>query len=151
MQHPLIKIISQSVALPAAEEAIILSFFNKKQYKGNEILLHQGESNTNDKEWPAKVKGVYENLLRDLNLKAEEVPLIAGEVVHAEQKGVCASMNKIISELPKTISTAQVVSSQGCAALGDNLHFSPTGYRELGRRYAEKMLGVLGCKSAESK
>lgn len=115
------------------------------------ILLHQGESNTNDKEWPVKVKGVYENLLRDLNLKAEDVPLIAGEVVHAEQKGVCSSMNKIIGELPKTIPTAQVVSSQGCAALGDNLHFSPAGYRELGRRYAEKMLPLLGCKLAESK
>jgi alpha-L-fucosidase 2 len=115
------------------------------------ILLHQGESNTNDKEWPAKVKGVYENLLRDLNLKAEEVPLIAGEVVHAEQQGVCASMNKIIGELPQTIPTAQVVSSQGCTALGDRLHFSPAGYRELGRRYAEKMLGSLGFKLAEPK
>ncbi len=115
------------------------------------ILLHQGESNTNDKEWPAKVKGVYENLLRDLNLKAEEVPLIAGEVVHAEQKGVCASMNKIIGALPQTIPTAQVVSSQGCAVLGDKLHFSPAGYRELGRRYAEKMLSILGFKLAEPK
>ena len=50
------------------------------------ILLHQGESNTNDKEWPNKVKGVYENLLKDLNLKAEDVPLVAGEVVGADQK-----------------------------------------------------------------
>lgn len=115
------------------------------------ILLHQGESNTNDKDWPAKVKGVYENLLRDLNLKAEDVPLIAGEVVHAEQKGVCASMNKIIVELPKTIPTAQVVSSQGCAALSDNLHFNPAGYRELGRRYAEKVLPLLGYNLAEPK
>ena len=30
------------------------------------ILLHQGESNTNDKEWPNKVKRVYDNLLKDL-------------------------------------------------------------------------------------
>ena len=34
------------------------------------ILLHQGESNTNDKEWPNKVKTVYDNLLKDLELKA---------------------------------------------------------------------------------
>ncbi|HUZ08112.1 MAG TPA: sialate O-acetylesterase, partial [Candidatus Paceibacterota bacterium] len=26
------------------------------------ILLHQGESNTGDKEWPNKVKGIYDNL-----------------------------------------------------------------------------------------
>jgi alpha-L-fucosidase 2 len=108
------------------------------------ILLHQGESNTNDKEWPQKVKGVYENLLKDLNLAAAAVPLLAGEVVHAEQRGVCASMNAIIGDLPKTIPTGHVISSQGCAVLGDRLHFSPAGYRELGKRYAEKMLGLLG-------
>ena len=46
------------------------------------ILLHQGESNTNDKDWPLKVKGVYDNLLNDLGLSAANVPLLAGEVVH---------------------------------------------------------------------
>jgi CRP-like cAMP-binding protein len=43
MQHPLINIISQSVAVPAAEEGFILSFFSKKHYKRNEILLYEGE------------------------------------------------------------------------------------------------------------
>ncbi|HVV73067.1 MAG TPA: sialate O-acetylesterase, partial [Verrucomicrobiae bacterium] len=33
------------------------------------ILLHQGESNTNDKQWPEKVKSIYDNLLQDLRLK----------------------------------------------------------------------------------
>jgi alpha-L-fucosidase 2 len=110
------------------------------------ILLHQGESNTNDKEWPNKVKGVYENLLKDLNLKAEEVPLLAGELVGADQQGACASMNKIIDELPKTLPTAHVVSSEGCASRPDHLHFTAAGYRELGKRYAEKMLSLLGNK-----
>jgi hypothetical protein len=111
------------------------------------ILLHQGESNTNDKEWPNKVKAVYENLLKDLNLKTEDVPLLAGEVVAADQKGQCASMNKIIDDLPKTIPTAHVVSATGCTALPpQHLHFTPEGYRELGRRYAETMLPLLGYK-----
>jgi hypothetical protein len=114
------------------------------------ILLHQGESNTNDKEWPNKVKGVYENLLKDLNLKAEDVPLLAGEVVAADQKGACASMNKIIDELPKTIPTAHVVSATGCTALPpDHLHFTPAGYREMGTRYGETMLPLLGVKMAK--
>ena len=110
------------------------------------ILLHQGESNTNDKEWPNKVKGIYENLLRDLNLKATDVPLIAGELVNADQNGACASMNRIIAELPKTIPTAHVISSAGCEARKDRLHFSASGYRELGRRYGEKMLSLMGHK-----
>lgn len=115
------------------------------------FLLHQGESNNNDKEWPDKVKAIYENLLKDLTLKAEETPLLAGEVVHADQNGACASMNKIIDDLPKIIPTAHVVSSAGCEARRDRLHFAPAGYRELGKRYAEKMLPLLGHKSAEVK
>ena len=113
------------------------------------ILLHQGESNTNDKEWPNKVKSVYENLLKDLNLQAEQVPLLAGEVVNADQEGLCASMNTIINELPQTIPNAQVISSKGCLSRPDHLHFTAAGYRELGRRYAEKMLSLLGYKMAD--
>jgi hypothetical protein len=113
------------------------------------ILLHQGESNTGDREWPAKVKAVYENLLKDLNLNASDVPLVAGEVLGADQHGKCASMNKIIGELPNVIPTAHVVSSTGCAGRPDGLHFTPEGYRELGRRYAETMLPLLGYKRAD--
>jgi alpha-L-fucosidase 2 len=115
------------------------------------ILLHQGESNTNDKQWPNKVKGIYENLLKDLNLKAQDVPLLAGELVNADQKGACASMNRIIDDLPNTIPTAHVVSSAGCISRPDHLHFTAAGYRELGTRYARTMLPLLGCKVAEPK
>lgn len=104
------------------------------------ILLHQGESNTDDAGWPAKVAKIYGDLLRDLNLTAADVPLLAGETVHAEQQGATASMNEIIATLPETIPTAHVISSRGCEARGDRLHFTPTGYRELGRRYGRKML-----------
>jgi hypothetical protein len=107
------------------------------------ILLHQGESNTGDTGWPGKVKGVYENLLRDLNLQASQVPLLAGEVVNADQQGQCAAMNPIIACLPETIPTAHVISSKGCEAREDHLHFSPAGYRELGKRYGEEMLKLL--------
>lgn len=114
------------------------------------IVLHQGESNTKDKEWPRKVKGIYENLLKDLNLQVEDVPLLAGELVNEDQGGACASMNKIIDELPKTIPTARVVSSAGCASRPDHLHFTPEGYRELGRRYGKKMLSLMGYQTAET-
>jgi alpha-L-fucosidase 2 len=108
------------------------------------ILLHQGESNTYDKKWPNKVQGVYDNLIKDLNLKATEVPLLAGEVAGADQNGACASMNAIIDDLPKTIPTAHVISSAGCTVRPDHLHFTSAGYRELGKRYGEKMLSLLG-------
>ena len=53
-------------------------------------------------------------------------------------------MNTIIDDLPKTIPTAHVISSAGCAGLLDHLHFTPAGYRELGKRYGEKMLSLVG-------
>ena len=111
------------------------------------ILLHQGESNTGDVHWPEKVKLVYDNLLKDLNLKAESTPLLAGEVVNADQGGVCASMNTIIATLPKTISNSYVISSSGCPDVADNLHFSAEGYRILGKRYAAKMLEIMKVKN----
>ncbi len=106
------------------------------------ILLHQGESNSGDKEWPEKIKRIYSNLLKDLDLKAEEVPLLAGELVNADQQGACAGMNAIIGTLPQTIPTAHVVSSSGCAGRSDHLHFTPQGYRDLGKRYAETMFSI---------
>lgn len=114
------------------------------------ILLHQGESNTNDTLWTKKVKGVYDHLLKDLNLKAKNVPLLAGETVHADQGGVCASMNKIIGTLPQIIKNAHVISSAGCTDAADNLHFDAAGYRELGKRYAENMLSIMGIGSQQA-
>jgi len=107
------------------------------------ILLHQGESNTGDTQWPNKVKKIYNDLMTDLNLDASSVPLLAGEVVHANQGGSCASMNGIIANLPKTLSNSYVISSDGCTDGPDNLHFDAAGYHELGRRYAMKMLDLL--------
>jgi len=115
------------------------------------ILLHQGESNTNDQQWPLKVQRIYKNLIEDLKLNADTVPLLAGQVVHADQGGACASMNTIIDTLPETIPNAHVVSSQGCASRRDHLHFTPEGYRELGKRYAAVMLPLLGYEPANTK
>ncbi|MCH5312293.1 MAG: acetyl xylan esterase [Prevotella sp.] len=108
------------------------------------VLMHQGESNTGDPEWANKVQKVYDRLLGDLQLKPEEVPLLAGEVVQANGEGQCIAMNRQIDELPKTLNTAHVVSSTGCSNGPDKLHFDAAGYRELGRRYGEKMLELLG-------
>jgi len=113
------------------------------------ILLHQGESNTGDSQWPTKVKGVYNNLITDLGLDATKVPLLAGEVVNADQGGVCASMNTIIAKLPQTISNSYVISSSKCTDQADNLHFNSAGYRKFGTRYGIKMLSLLGYEVAE--
>ena len=110
------------------------------------ILLHQGESNTGDKEWPMKVKKIYDDLLTDLNLPANSLPLLAGELVNADQGGKCASMNTIIATLPQVIPKALVVSSKGLPAVPDKLHFSSEGIRIFGKRYAAALLASQGKK-----
>jgi hypothetical protein len=60
-----------------------------------------------------------------------------------DQQGASSSINTIMATLPKVIPTAHVISSAGCEARRDRLHFTPAGYRELGKRYAEKMLTLL--------
>jgi hypothetical protein len=106
------------------------------------ILMHQGESNPNDTLWTKKVKAIYDNLIADLNLNPENVPLLAGELLSAEFHGKCAGFNPFIAQLPNVIPSAHVVSSQGCPGSPDGLHFTAEGYRILGRRYGEKMLKV---------
>ena len=108
------------------------------------ILMHQGETNTGDPKWAGMVKQVYENLCGDLQLKPEEVNLYAGNIVQADGKGVCIGCKKQIDELPQTIHTSQVISSDNCSNGPDRLHFDAAGYRELGCRYGEAVARHLG-------
>ena len=108
------------------------------------ILMHQGETNTGDPKWAGMVKQVYDNLCGDLQLKPEEVNLYAGNIVQAEGKGVCIGCKKQIDELPNTLHTAQIISSDDCTNGPDRLHFDAAGYRELGCRYGEAVARHLG-------
>ena len=108
------------------------------------ILMHQGETNTGDPKWAGMVKQVYDNLCGDLNLKPEEVNLYAGNIVQAGGKGVCIGCKKQIDELPLTLHTSQVISSDDCTNGPDRLHFDAAGYRELGCRYGEAVARFLG-------
>ncbi len=108
------------------------------------ILMHQGETNTGDARWAGWVQQVYDRLCGDLQLKPEEVNLYAGNIVQAGGKGVCIGCKKQIDELPQTLHTAQVISSDDCTNGPDRLHFDAAGYRELGCRYGETVARFLG-------
>lgn len=108
------------------------------------IILHQGETDAYNETWPQKVKELYGYLLKELNLKAEDCPIIAGEPVGAEYNGVCKHSIPTIQTLPLWIPTSAVVSSKGCPPLNDNLHFNHEGYVKLGKRYAYAMLKFMG-------
>ncbi|MCR4603414.1 MAG: hypothetical protein K5683_07790 [Prevotella sp.] len=108
------------------------------------ILMHQGETNNGQQDWPQKVKQVYESLLSDLGLNAADVPLFAGETVNADVGGTCSLHNSIIAKLPQVIPTAHVIPSNGCPCASDNIHFTIDGYRTMGKRYAYEVLRTMG-------
>ena len=65
------------------------------------------------------------------------------------RSGVSAGANNNIAKLPQQSKNFYVVSSEGFnQALGDgqNVHFTSQEYRDFGKRYAEKMIEVLGDK-----
>jgi hypothetical protein len=102
------------------------------------ILFHQGESDTGSPEWVGKVAEMLDDLRADLGF-GEEVPFLAGELL---QGGCCDSHNPLINELPDSITNAHVISSDGLSGM-DEAHFDLQGQRELGQRYADKMLELL--------
>lgn len=109
------------------------------------ILLHQGCSNNGDPNWPTMVKKIYEDLLKDLGLKAEEVPLLVGETLRQDQGGACYGHNTVVAKMPEVVPTSRVVRSNGCPGNGtDPWHFSAQGYRIMGKRYAYEALKAMG-------
>jgi hypothetical protein len=98
------------------------------------ILLHQGESGSSTNQWAAEVKIIYNNLIKDLSLDASKTPLLVGDLVKP---------SNMIKNLPNTLPSAHVISSNGITERGDGLHFDAKGYRDFGKRYAQTMLTIL--------
>ena len=107
------------------------------------IIFHQGETDEGDSDWPNKVKKVYDRLVRDVGLD-ENIPFFAGEVPY---QGSSKGTNNNIRQLPNKSKNFYLVSAEGLNDLDMmRIHFSSQGYRDFGKRYAEKVMEVLGDK-----
>lgn len=118
----------------------ILSRARRAQQAGviRGILFHQGESDSGQAAWPAKVQAMVSDLRADLEL-GEDTPFLVGELYY---DGACASHNELIAQLPASIPNCTVVSAMGLGGI-DPFHFDLPAQRTLGARYGEKMLGLL--------
>ena len=105
------------------------------------IIFHQGETDEGDGDWPNKVKKVYDRLVKDIGLDAN-IPFFAGEVPY---QGSSKGTNNNIRKLPQQSKNFYLVSAEGLNDLDMmRIHFSSQGYRDFGKRYAEKVMEVLG-------
>lgn len=107
------------------------------------LLVHQGETDAYSDYWPKELSKVYNQIREELGV-TEEWPILVGEAVGIDQNGVCAHANPTLDRVHDFLPNAYTISSYGCEAAEDDLHFSAAGYRKLGRRYAVKMLQLMG-------
>jgi len=107
------------------------------------IIFHQGESGAMDEnDWITEVRKTHDDILEALNLSADSVPFLAGEMVDDAAGGCCYDFAlKELSKLPYMMENTYIVKSTGLKSDGKGpYHFSGESYQEFGRRYAEAML-----------
>jgi hypothetical protein len=107
------------------------------------MIFHQGETDNNQMDWPARVKTAVDALRADLG--TGDVPFVVGELMPGGD--FAAHNTNRISQLPGMITNTFIASSSGFTPLPNdgfgNLHFDLRSQREFGRRYGELMVDAL--------
>ena len=111
------------------------------------IIVHQGESGRGltYASWPDMLKEIYDDMLSDLNLKPNSIPILLGQTWNGgsgNTNGALSSDGVIKAVIPR----AWIISSAGCnkgrtgKGQPDNIHFGSEDLETFGTRYGQKML-----------
>ena len=115
----------------------------KGEIKG--ILWHQGESNANEKDIPVYNKAV-DSLFEIFRAEVgdADLPIVMGELgrfTKPEEKALrFQGINQVIRSVAENDKNTYWISSKELDHKGDNLHFNSEAQRELGKRYALKIV-----------
>jgi hypothetical protein len=111
------------------------------------IIVHQGESGVglSGITWSNLLKEIYADMLSDLGLKPNSIPILLGQTWNAgsgNTGGTLASNSVIQATLPNAwiISSSGLTTGRTGQGQPDNIHFGSDDLQKLGIRYAEKML-----------
>ncbi len=106
------------------------------------VLWHQGESDANTmgiseyKENLEQLFSKFRNIIADQNL-----PIIVGELgSFSEKDEEWQEINRIIHDYAKTDTNTYVISTSDLEDKGDRVHFNSEGQRNMGARFANKIL-----------
>lgn len=114
------------------------------------IIWHQGEGDSK-----ADSARLYLERLNELIVRIRkevdnpQLPFIAGEL--GKYRKSYDSINQELLKLPTKVPYTAVVSSEGLWHKGDGTHFDSPSATELGRRYAEAMLGLQNKQKNDKK
>ncbi len=103
------------------------------------IIWHQGEADNKRKSQYMERLSVLIERLRD-EAGDPELPFVAGMLEMDDSDGrEPRAINSVILELPQVVSNTAVASSEGLTTR-DGTHFDSASAREMGRRFAAKMI-----------
>lgn len=126
------------------DEAIefIKPMLDKGQVKG--LLWHQGETDSKQgkfETYPQKFENLLISLGKDLKMDFGQIPIVIGELGHFTYWRLEANkINLVLKDIAEQNENIELVESFGLTHTGDSLHFEAESLREIGRRYAEKMV-----------
>jgi len=109
------------------------------------ILWHQGEGDSS-KEKASRYEQRFDSLMlylqNDLSLDISSIPVVVGELgrFYCERNSGGKEINQVLARIARSHKNIEIASSKGLAHKGDSVHFDAASQRELGRRYAEKVL-----------
>ena len=120
---------------------------NKGVVKG--ILLQQDGIDNYNEAWLKRMRRIFYDIVGDLSLDSTEVPLLIGEVGHAEYGGKYAAANETYGKMHKVLQYSFVVSSANCPLADNKIYYSKEGLENLGRKFAIKALQGIGYEFPE--
>lgn len=120
---------------------------NKGVVKG--ILLQQDGIDNYNEAWLKRMRRIYYDIVGDLSLDSTKVPLLIGEVGHAEYGGKYAAANETYGKMHKVLQYSFVVSSANCPLADNKIYYSKEGLENLGRKFAIKALQGIGYEFPE--
>jgi len=113
------------------------------QLKG--ILWHQGEADASAEKmqcYSVRFDSLLMNLQKDLSVDIRSIPVVVGELgrFYADKAPETKNFNLLLHSMVAPYPNMSVVSSEGLTHKGDSVHFDAASQRELGKRYADKMI-----------
>ena len=109
------------------------------------ILWHQGEGDASkDKaaRYEQRFDSLMLNLQNDMSVDISAIPIVVGELgrFYCERNSGGNQINLVLKHIAETQKNRALVSSKGLVHKGDSVHFDAGSQRELGKRYAEKVI-----------
>jgi hypothetical protein len=107
------------------------------------IIWHQGESDIKPelvKVYQTKLEALIANFRRELG--DENLPFVVGKLAdfYVARNANAKSINEILENISHTVKNTACVDAAELTPKSDQTHFNAESARELGRRYAERMI-----------